>query len=62
MRDLEIIVRPERIFHYEPQGKPGKRHRLGLGQLLGLTSARRNPMVQTFRWLWRKMDDLLFLR
>lgn len=56
MRDLEIIVRPERIFRCRPQGKSGKRQRLDLGQLLGMTGERRNPVVQTFRWLWRKMD------
>ena len=62
MRDLEIIERPQRIFHCRAQGKIGKRQRLGLGQLLGLPSARRNPVVQTFRWLWRKMDGFWFGR
>jgi hypothetical protein len=58
MRDLEIIERPQQIFHCEPQGKPGKNHRLCLGQLLGLPSTRRNPVVQTFRWLRCKLGGL----
>lgn len=51
MRDLEIIEKPPRIFHC------GKRPRLGLGQLLGLTAERRNPVKQTARWLWRKLAN-----
>jgi hypothetical protein len=58
MRDLEIIERPQRIFHYEPQGKRGMKQRLCLGQLLGMPCERRNPVVQTFRWLRCKLDGL----
>jgi hypothetical protein len=58
MRDLEIIERPQRVFHFELPKQPGKRHRLGLGRLLGMTCERRNSVMQTFRWLWRKMDGL----
>ena len=58
MRDWEIIEKPPRIFHCGSSGKRGKKQRLSLGQLLGLTSARRNPVMQTCRWLWRKVIGL----
>ena len=56
MRDLEIIERPQRIFHYEPQGKDGKKQRLCLRQLLDMSCERRNPVVQTFHSLRCKLD------